>query len=106
MKPIRRKNKAGIKSKGDRLRLNVFRSRAQIYAQIIDDAKGETLASASSLKLKDGDNIKAAEEVGKMIAEAAKEKKVVNVIFDRGNRVYDGRIKALADSARKNGMVF
>jgi len=93
---------------GDRKRLSVFRSSKHIYAQVIDDQKGETLASASSLqlKLKTGGNVAAAKEIGKTIAEKAKEKGIKKVVFDRGGFLYHGRIKALADAAREAGLEF
>ena len=99
------------KSKG-RLRLSVFRSSKHIYAQIIDDAKGETIAAASSLDegvkgaVKTGAAIAAAKAVGKLLAERAKEKKVETVVFDRGRFLYHGRVKALADAAREAGLSF
>jgi len=84
-----------------RPRLNVYRSLNHIYAQVIDDQKGETLVSAStlSLKTKTGGNVAAAKEIGKAVAEAA-------VVFDRGGYLYHGRIKALADAAREAGLEF
>ena len=92
----------------ERPRLNVYRSLNHIYAQVIDDAKGETLLSASSLaaKVKTGGNVAAAKEVGKLVAERAKEKGVKQVVFDRGGYLYHGRIKALADAAREAGLEF
>jgi len=95
-----------------RPRLSVFRSSKQIYAQVIDDANGHTLATASSLdkdlraKLKTGADIAAAVEVGKLVAERAKAAGVDAVIFDRGGYIYHGRVKALADAARKTGLAF
>jgi large subunit ribosomal protein L18 len=91
-----------------RPRLNVYRSLNHIYAQVIDDAKGETLVSASTLasKVKTGGNIAAAKEVGKLVAERAREKGIKQVVFDRGGYLYHGRIKALADSAREAGLEF
>ncbi len=97
---------------GSRLRLSVFRSSKHIYAQVIDDRKGETLASASSLEksmrdgLKSGANVDAAKAVGKLIAERALGKGVKDVTFDRGSYIYHGRIKALADAAREGGLNF
>jgi large subunit ribosomal protein L18 len=93
---------------GDRPRLNVYRSLNHIYAQVIDDQKGETLVSASSLamKLKTGGNIAAAKEIGKTVAERASEKGIKRVVFDRGGYLYHGRIKALADAAREAGLDF
>lgn len=89
-------------------RLNVFRSNAHIHAQIIDDAKGETLVSCSSveLKLKNGSNVEAAKTVGTKIAERAKEKGIEDVCFDRGGYLYHGRVKALAEAAREAGLRF
>lgn len=91
-------------------RLNVFRSNQNIFAQIIDDEKGITLVSASSvdkeLKLENGSNIDAAVQVGKLLAKRAKEAKIKEVVFDRGGYLYHGRVKALADSARENGLEF
>ena len=95
-----------------RARLSVFRSSKHIYAQVIDDIKGETLASASSLEkslregLKTGANIDAAKTVGKVLAERAAAKGVKEVVFDRGGYLYHGRVKALADAAREGGLKF
>lgn len=89
-------------------RLNVFRSNNQIFAQIIDDVEGVTLVSSSSveLKIKNGGNIEGAAVVGKDVAKKAKEKKIKKVVFDRGGYLYHGRVKALADAARANGLEF
>ena len=89
-------------------RLNVFRSNNQIFAQIIDDVEGVTLVSSSSveLKIKNGGNIEGAAIVGKDVAEKAKEKKIKKVVFDRGGYLYHGRVKALAEAARENGLEF
>lgn len=89
-------------------RLNVFRSNNEIFAQIIDDTKGITLVSSSSveLKIKNGSNIEGASLVGKDIAEKAKNKKIKTVVFDRGGYLYHGRVKALAEAARENGLEF
>lgn len=93
----------------ERPRLNVFRSTKHIYAQVIDDVNGVTLASASSLS-KDfdgnGGNKDGARMVGQMIAKSAIDKGITNVVFDRGGNVYHGRIKELAESARENGLQF
>jgi large subunit ribosomal protein L18 len=91
-----------------RPRLNVYRSLNHIYAQVIDDSRGQTLVSASTLssKLKTGGNIAAAKEVGKLIAERAREKGIKQVVFDRGGYLYHGRVKALAESAREAGLDF
>jgi large subunit ribosomal protein L18 len=92
----------------ERPRLNVYRSLNHIYAQLIDDQKGETIVSASSLalKLKTGGNVATAKEIGKAIAERGIEKGVKKVVFDRGGFLYHGRIKALADAAREAGLEF
>ncbi|MBR4693779.1 MAG: 50S ribosomal protein L18 [Bacilli bacterium] len=89
-------------------RLNVFRSNTQIFAQIIDDVKGVTLASSSSveLKIKNGGNVEGAKVVGKDIAEKAKKLKIKKVVFDRGGYLYHGRVEALAEAARENGLEF
>ena len=89
-------------------RLNVFRSNSQIFAQIIDDENGITLVSSSSveLKIKNGGNIEGATLVGKDIAEKAKKKNIEKVVFDRGGYLYHGRVKALAEAARENGLEF
>ena len=91
-------------------RLNVFRSNQNIFAQIIDDEKGVTLVSASSidkeLKLENGGNIEAATKVGELLAKRAKKAKITKVTFDRGGYQYHGRIQALADAARENGLEF
>lgn len=93
-----------------RPRLSVFRSEKNIYAQIIDDASGRTLAAASTLdkdvKGKTGATQAAAAEIGKLIAERAKKAKVSEVVFDRGAYIYHGRVKALADAAREGGLSF
>jgi len=99
-------------SANGRPRLSVFRSSKQIYAQIIDDDRGHTVAAASSLekdargKLKTGANVEAAAEVGRMIAQRAVEAGVKQVVFDRGSYLYHGRVKALADAAREGGLEF
>ncbi|MAM34864.1 MAG: 50S ribosomal protein L18 [Micavibrio sp.] len=93
-------------------RLSVYRSGRQIYAQVIDDVKGVTVASASTLegglkdKLKTGSNQDAATQVGKLVAERATKAGVKNVMFDRGSYLYHGRVKALADGARDGGLEF
>ena len=95
-----------------RYRLSIFRSSKNIYAQIIDDDKGKTLLSSSTLekniknKFKNTGNKEAASEIGKILAEKAKEKGIKKVIFDRGRYVYHGRVKAFADGARKAGLDF
>ena len=106
---VRRKIKLAARG---RARLSVFRSSKHIYAQVIDDVKGTTLAAASSLEktmregAKTGANIAAAKAVGKLIAERAKEKGIKDVVFDRGGYLYHGRVKALADAAREGGLNF
>ena len=97
---------------GDRPRLSVFRSGKHIYAQVIDDAAGRTLAAASTLDaglkptIKTGADTEAAKAVGKLIAERAKAAGVERVVFDRGAYMYHGRVKALADAAREGGLDF
>ena len=97
---------------GERKRLSVFRSSKHIYAQVIDDGEGVTLASASTTEkstregLKTGASVDAAKAVGKLIAQRAQEKGVKDVIFDRGSYLYHGRIKALAEAAREGGLNF
>jgi large subunit ribosomal protein L18 len=93
----------------DRLRLSVHRSSKNISAQLIDDAKGVTVAAASTLEeafKKSGGDKAAAAAIGKLIAERAKAKKVTKVVFDRGSYIYHGRVKALADAAREGGLEF
>ena len=91
-------------------RLNIFRSNGNIFAQIIDDEKAVTLVSASSidkeLKIENGGNIEAAAKVGELIAKRAKKAKIEKVTFDRGGYLYHGRVKALAEAARANGLEF
>jgi len=94
----------------ERPRLCVYRSNSHIYAQVIDDTTGTTLAAASSLdkdiKTENGGNIDAAKEVGKLIASRAQDKKITEVVFDRGGYVYHGRVAALAEAAREAGLQF
>ena len=94
----------------ERPRLNVFRSNANISAQIIDDVKGITLVSASSLekelKLTNGGNVEAAKVIGAEIAKRANKANIKEVVFDRGGYLYHGRVKALAEAARENGLEF
>ena len=91
-------------------RLNVFRSNNNIFAQIIDDEAGVTLVSASSLekelKIANGGNVEAAAKVGELLAKKAKKAKISKVVFDRGGYLYHGRVKALAEAARENGLEF
>jgi large subunit ribosomal protein L18 len=97
---------------GGRARLSVFRSSKHIYAQVIDDRKGETLVSASSIEkdmrggLKTGADLEAAKAVGKLLAERAASKGITDLVFDRGSYRYHGRVKALADAAREGGLKF
>ncbi len=98
----------------ERPRLNVYRSLNHIYAQLVDDLKGETLVAANSTspiadkggKKKTGGNVAAAKDVGKALAERARQKGINKVVFDRGGYIYHGRIKALADAAREAGLQF
>jgi large subunit ribosomal protein L18 len=108
-KRIRRK----VAGNTARPRLAVFRSVKHIYAQVIDDSVGHTLAAASSneksdakSEVKSGGNVAGAKAVGKLLAERAKEKGVKSVVFDRGGYLYHGRVKALADAAREGGLEF
>jgi large subunit ribosomal protein L18 len=100
------------KAAGDKPRLSVFRSSKHIYAQVIDDAAGRTVAAASSIdkalkgQVKSGADKAAAANVGKLIAERALQAGVTKVVFDRGGYMYHGRIKALADAAREGGLSF
>jgi large subunit ribosomal protein L18 len=113
---LRKKKHMRIRNKlsgtPERPRLNVYKSSKNIYAQIIDDTKGMTLVSASTLdaaikgSVKSGGNIEAAKEVGKLIAQRAVEKGLKAVVFDRGGYIYHGRVKELADAARAEGLEF
>ena len=109
---VRKKRHARVRNKisgtPECPRLNVFRSSSHIHAQIIDDVNGVTLVSASSvdMKLANGGNVEAAAQVGKAVAERALEKKIENVVFDRGGYIYHGRVKALAEAAREAGLKF
>ena len=112
---VRRRNRTRGKlrqANTGRPRLTVFRSGKHIYAQVIDDAKGSTVAAASSVEkelkatLKTGASKEAAGAVGKLIAERAKNAGVENVIFDRGGYLFHGRVKALAEAARESGLAF
>ena len=103
---IRRK----VKGSEERPRLAVYRSTKHIYAQVIDDRKGHTMAAASSSEkssaVKSGGNVAGAKEIGKLVAQRAKEKGISKVVFDRGGYLYHGRVKALADAAREAGLEF
>jgi large subunit ribosomal protein L18 len=107
----RRRVRTGLRLKaGNRPRLSVHRSSQHIYAQIIDDAAGKTLVSASTLDkdvtAKTGATVSAASEVGKRLAERAKQAGVTQVVFDRGGFLFHGRVKALAEAAREGGLEF
>jgi len=104
-KRIRRK----LAGSPERPRLAIFRSVAHIYAQVIDDSRGTTLVSASSVDKgakTSGGNVAAAKAIGKLVAERAKDKGIKSVVFDRGGYKYHGRVKALADAAREAGLEF
>ena len=103
---LRRVNIEQNPNRAIRPRLSVHRTNKQIYAQIIDDVKGVTLASASSMKIKAGHSVDAAKQVGEAIAKAAKDAGVKKVQFDRGQFLYHGRVKALAEAAREGGVEF
>lgn len=99
--------RAKISGTADRPRLNVFKSNTGIYAQIIDDVAGVTIASASTMSLKlKGNNIENATKVGSAVAKAAKDKGIETIVFDRGGYIYHGKVKALADAARAEGLIF
>ena len=104
--------RAIVANAGGRPRLSVFRSSKQIYAQVIDDEQGRTIAAASSIEkamreaLKTGANVEAARRVGKELAERAKKAGIERVVFDRGGYMYHGRVKALAEGAREGGLDF
>jgi large subunit ribosomal protein L18 len=109
----KRRQRIALRHKsGGRPRLSIFRSSKHIYAQVIDDAKGVTLAAASSLDpdlrkgIKTGADIDAAKAVGKLVAERAVKAGVKAVVFDRGGYMFHGRVKALADAAREGGLSF
>ena len=105
-KTIHSRIRAKLSGTTERPRLNVYRSLNHIYAQVIDDQKGETLVSASTIKMKTGGNLAAAKEIGKAVAEKAVAQGIKKVVFDRGGYLYHGRIKALADAAREAGLEF
>jgi large subunit ribosomal protein L18 len=101
-----------VRGSQERPRLAIFKSGRHIYAQVIDDASGRTLAHASSLDAglkkeeKNGANVGTAKRVGKLVADRAKEKGIARVVFDRGGYIYHGKVKALADAAREGGLEF
>ena len=106
---IKRRVRKHISGTAQRPRLTVFRSNKQIYAQVIDDISGVTIASAASLKNDDANKVNKTEQaklVGKLIAASAKKAGIADVVFDRNGYLYHGRIKALADSAREAGLKF
>jgi len=109
---IHRRVRQSVAGTADRPRLCIYRSTTHVYAQVIDDGKGLTLASASSndketrKSIKGGGNVAAAKVVGKIVAERAKAKGIAQVVFDRGGYRYHGRVKALADAAREAGLKF
>ncbi|HTE48759.1 MAG TPA: 50S ribosomal protein L18 [Candidatus Paceibacterota bacterium] len=107
-KRIRLKKKIRVKIKGTsaRPRLTVFRSNKFIYAQVINDQTGETMAQASDIKMTEGTKKERAKEVGRMISKAALKDKIDKVVFDRNGFKYTGRIKAVADEARAGGLKF
>jgi large subunit ribosomal protein L18 len=108
LKRIRRHAKVRAKISGTaaRPRLSVFRSNKAIYAQLVDDISGVTLASASDVKDTKGTNVERAIAVGTALANAAKAKKITTVVFDRGGYLFAGRVKALAEAARAGGLQF
>lgn len=109
---IARRNKIKTRIRGkvqgtaERPRMTVFRSNKAIYVQLVDDLKGETLAAASSKGLEGGTKVEIAAKVGEAIAGKAKEKGIETVVFDRNGYLYHGRVKSLADAARKGGLKF
>ena len=107
-KRIRRHKRIRAKVKGttERPRLAIFRSNKAIYAQIIDDLKGETLVSMTSFNVKGKNPLEEAKEVGKEIAKLAKGKKIEKVVFDRGGYIYTGKVRAVAEGAREGGLEF
>ena len=108
----KQRNRFNLKNKkSSHHRLSVFRSSKNIYAQIIDDQKGHTIVSASSIEksiksINSGGNIEAAKKIGSLVAERALKKGLSNIVFDRGGYKYHGRVKALAESARSAGLKF
>jgi large subunit ribosomal protein L18 len=107
---VHKRIRTKIAGSAERPRLAVFRSVNHIYAQLIDDAKGVTLASASTAEAawrgRTGGNVAAAKEIGKAIADRAKEKGITSVVFDRGGYIYHGRVRSLAEAARAAGLEF
>jgi large subunit ribosomal protein L18 len=108
-KRVHKRIRQKVAGSTERPRLAVFRSVKHIYAQVIDDTMGHTLAAASSNEksgIKSGGNVAGAKAVGKLLAERAQEKGVKSVVFDRGGYLYHGRVKALAEAAREGGLKF
>ncbi len=109
---VRRRIRSRVQGTAERPRLSIFKSLNHLYAQVIDDRRGVTLVAASSLdegftaEMKAGKNVAAAKKVGELVARRAKEKGVTRVVFDRGGYPYHGKVKALAESARENGLEF
>ena len=107
---VHKRIRSKVSGTAERPRLAVFRSVKHIYAQVIDDAKGVTLVAASSteaeVRARPGGNVAGAKEIGKLIAERAKEKGINRVVFDRGGYIYHGRVKSLAEAAREAGLEF
>jgi len=106
---IHKRIRSRMKGSAERPRLAVYRSLSHIYAQVIDDISGHTLASASSNEKSgtaSGGNVAGAKEIGKLVAQRAQEKGIKKVVFDRGGYLYHGRVKALADAAREAGLEF
>lgn len=104
---IRKRVRTKIHGTTERPRLSVFKSNKAIYAQLIDDLKGHTIAASSSVEVgKNTATVDAAKEVGKKIAEKAKSEGIDNIVFDRSGYIYHGRVKALADGAREGGLKF
>ena len=102
-----RRVRVHVRGTAERPRLSVYRSLHHLYVQLIDDAAGTTLAAASTVQLKTGGNhVEAAQQVGRRIAELAREKGVERIVFDRGGFLYHGRVKALAEAAREGGLEF
>lgn len=107
---IHRRIRRKVTGTSERPRLAVYRSTKNLYVQVIDDSNGHTLAAASSVEkgstVSNGGNVAGAKDLGKIIAERAKEKGITKVVFDRGGYIYHGRVKALAEAAREAGLEF
>lgn len=102
----RKRIRAKVSGSESRPRLSIYKSNTSMYAQLIDDAKGLTIAGASSIKAQKGNKTDAARAVGVEIAKLAKAKGITKVVFDRGGFIFTGRVKALADAAREGGLEF